>query len=372
MEPVVSLIDSPEALEPHLRAWDALAVAAGRPYCAPAWALAWWRHAAPPGADLRVLVMTEADEVVAMAPFFAVGSAIGPVYRLLASDISPRVEPLAVSGREAEAAHAFAGALAAADPRPAAVVFKEVPRDSVWPELLRERWPGSAPRVLREGMVVAPTIGLEGRGFDGFLAALPSKRRGKLRRDRRQLEERGARYRLAGTPDEVARGLAEFARLHYERWDPRGGSAALNPRVEQMLEDVSSELLEEGRFRLYTIDVGEETITAQLFVTAGGEVTYWLGGFDLDWSRYGPGNQAIVAALEEAAERGEQRLDLGPGEQDYKRRMADGEDVLESVTLVTRPSRYPLVRAQHGARRARGWLSERLPESVKHPLRGRR
>ena len=372
MEPVVSLIETPAALDPHLRAWDALAVATGRPYCAPAWMMSWWRHAAPRNALLRVFLMNEGDELVAVAPFFARRTAIGHVYRPLASDVSPRAEPLAVPGREQEAAAAIARALATAEPRPATLAFHEVSPGSLWPDLLRRHWPGRAPRVLHEGWVVSPTVRLEGRTFEEFMASLQAKRRGKLRRDRRQLEGQGARYRLVETPEELQHGLAEFARLHYDRWDPRGGSGALNPGVEQMLEEVAGELLDKGRFRLFTIDIDGDTISAQIFVTAGGEVRYWLGGFDPEWARFGPGNQAIVAAIEDAIARGEGRFDLGPGAQEYKRRIADGEDVLESVTLVTRPSRYPLARAQQVARSARRWLSERVPEPVKHPLRSLR
>lgn len=369
MEPVVSLIETPAALDPHLRAWDALAVATGRPYCAPAWMMSWWRRAAPRGALLRVCLMSEGDDLVAVAPLFASRTAIGWVYRPLASGVSPRVEPVALPGREQEAAEAFARTLAGAEPQPAALVFEETSPNSPWPELLRRSWPGRRPRVIHEGWVVSPTIRLEGRSFDDFMSSLQAKRRGKLRRDRRQLEEQGAQYRLVETPEELSRGLAEFARLHYDRWDPRGGSGALNPRVERMLEDVAAELLDGRRFRLFTIDIGDRAISAQIFIAAGGAVRYWLGGFDPEWSRFGPGNQAIVAAIEDAIARGEEVLDLGPGEQEYKRRIADGQDALESVTLVTRPTRYPAARAQHLARGARRWLSERLPEPVKHPLR---
>ena len=369
MEPVVSLIDTPEALAPHLRAWDALAVAAGRPYCAPAWMLSWWRHAAPRKAALRVIVVTDGEDLVAVAPFYAERTAVGTVYRMLGSEIAARAEPLALPGREEEAAVAFAQTLAGATPRPAALSFHQIHPDSPWPELLRLRWPGRAPRVIRDETIPAPTIRLADRDFDDYMASLATKLRGKLRRDRRHLEGQGASYRLLDDPEDLRRGLAEFARLHYGRWDPRGGSGALNPDVERMLADVAGELLGEGRFRLCTIDLGEKTISAQLFVTAGGEVSYWLGGFDPEWANRGPGNQALLPAIEDAIERGEQRLDLGPGAQEYKRRLADGEDLLESLTLVTRSSRYPLVRGRRMALAAREALSERLPDRLKHPLR---
>ena len=66
--------------------WDALAVAAGRPFSAPAWMLAWWRRAAPGGAELRVVVATDGDALVGVAPFY-VERAYGGLarYRVVAS-----------------------------------------------------------------------------------------------------------------------------------------------------------------------------------------------------------------------------------------------------------------------------------------------
>src|SRR3954447_21333566 len=43
MAPSGALIEDVGGLEAVRAEWDALAVAAARPYCAPAWMLAWWR-----------------------------------------------------------------------------------------------------------------------------------------------------------------------------------------------------------------------------------------------------------------------------------------------------------------------------------------
>jgi CelD/BcsL family acetyltransferase involved in cellulose biosynthesis len=368
MDPLVTRIDTPAALAPHLSAWDALAVAAGRPYCAPAWMLSWWRHAAPAGALLRTLVLVEGDELVAIGPFYARRTMIGPLYELLGSSVAGRIEPLALPGREEEAARAFTHALSKEEPLPAAVHFHLAVRGSPWPELFRRSWPGKV-RVIGGEAKRAPTVSLAGRDFDAYIAAREAKLRGKLRRHRRRLEEHGARYRLLDTHEEVRRGLADFARLHYGRWEDRGGSGALNPRIERMLEDVEQELLDDGRFRLFAIEIDGRTISAQLFIAAGGEVGYWLGGFDPEWARYGPGNQGVLAAVKDGLERGERRVDLGPGAQEYKLRLADGEDALESLTLVTRPGRYPLARGLGLAQGARVGLAAHVPEPVKQWLR---
>ena len=366
---VVSRIDSPDGLAEHEAAWDALAVQCGRPYSAPAWMLAWWRHAAPRDASLRALVLTEGGRLVAIAPFYTHRTAIGPVYELLASDIASGAEPLAVPGREKEAARAFARALAESVPAPAGIRFDRLPSGSPWPELFRQSWPGAV-RVIAEETIARPTLDLAYEDFDAYLAWRKSaKARAKLRHRRRALEERGARYRLLTTRKEVEQGLAEFARLHYGRWVDRGGSSALDPGIERMLLDVADDLLDAGRFRLFVIEVDGRAISAQLFVAAGGEVSYWLGGFDPDWARFGPGIQVVLAAIEDAFERGDRRLDLGPGAQDYKQRLADGEERLESLTLVAARSRYPMARALQAGRTARVHLSERVPEPAKRPVR---
>ena len=83
------VLDSVEAVEPAVADWDRLAVAGGLPYCAPAFLLAWWRHAAPEGAQLRVVVVRDGDgHVAGIGPFYAVARARGPV-DLVAAGLRP-------------------------------------------------------------------------------------------------------------------------------------------------------------------------------------------------------------------------------------------------------------------------------------------
>ena len=59
--------------------WDELAVEAGRPYCTPAWQLAWWRHAAPANALLRAIVVRDGDAVIGIAPRSRTGAPMSTV-----------------------------------------------------------------------------------------------------------------------------------------------------------------------------------------------------------------------------------------------------------------------------------------------------
>ncbi len=123
------VIDAEAELAPYIESWDALAVAAGRPYASPAWMLAWWRTAAPKGAQLRVAVATDGDgALVGVAPFWCSRRGFGGTWlRLLGAPVCAPTEPLARPGSEREAAAALARALADTRPSPAFLAFDGCP-----------------------------------------------------------------------------------------------------------------------------------------------------------------------------------------------------------------------------------------------------
>ena len=140
-----------------------------------------------------------------------------------------------------------------------------------------------------------------------------------------------------------------------------------------MLASVAAELQGTGRFRLWTIEANGETISSQIFVGAGGELAYWLGGFDDAWAPYGPSTQAVLAAVEHAWSVGDRRVDFGAGGQEYKYDLATGSDVLEWTTVLPRTRRYPITRLQllpaELRRRAVTMVSYGLPSSTKTTIK---
>jgi CelD/BcsL family acetyltransferase involved in cellulose biosynthesis len=158
--------------------------------------------------------------------------------------------------------------------------------------------------------------------------------RQQVRRAGRRLEEAGAVLR-ASSGEQLDGALDALSRLHHARWEARGGSRALNPRVEDMLKLAAREL-DDSRLRLLSIDVDGASISAHLFVRAGGTCAYWLGGFDDRWAACRPAVQVLAAAIEAAIEAGDDWFELGPGAQQYKYRFADSEESVEWLTL--RPS----------------------------------
>jgi polysaccharide biosynthesis protein PslH len=365
-----AVVDDLEELRRWEPEWDALAVATDRPYCAPGWMLAWWRHVAPPGAKLRVVLAVEGGRLLGIAPLF-VDRGHGGLsrYRLLASGTSMPIEPLARPGCERLAAQVFAAQLASASPPVQVLVLEGIPSTSPWPGLLARAWPGTdQPWVHIDYSRRAPTLALSDRSFPEWMASRGRHFRKHMGRDRRQLESRGGAFRLAATPDEVEAGLRSFGPLHHARWDRRGGSNVLTPQVEAMLVDAGRRMVEDGRFRLWNIEVDGRTISSHVFLNAGGELAYWLGAFDESWSELGPSMQAILAAVEHAWTKGDRRVDFGPGGQPYKYRFADGEDVLNWVTLVPQTLGYRRARVQLLPKHAYRAISSRLPPRAKDLL----
>jgi CelD/BcsL family acetyltransferase involved in cellulose biosynthesis len=355
------VLDSVEAVEPAVADWDRFAVERGLPYCAPAFLLAWWKHASPEGAELRVVVVKDdQDHVVGIGPFHSVRERPGlETWSLLATDLAARIEPLAATP-EAEAAIAEAVAPAAK------LRLDGLPTGSPWPDRL------GGPKAFRHQLppTPAPYVPLEGHeDADAFLGSRSSNFRQQMRRARRKFEKDGGTFRIASTRDEIERDLKDFERLHLARWDWRGGSDAIKPGVGRMLAEAGEALAPSGRFQLMSLEIEGKVICSQLFLGAGTEVTYWNGGFDDDYASYKPSLIALVEAVRLSIESGAERFDLGPGAQDYKYRFSDTEDQVVWQTVIPRGSRYPLARATLAPQQAKRALADRLSDERKEKLK---
>lgn len=366
------LIDDLGGLEPWVAAWDRLAAELGAPYCAPAWMLSCWRHTVTGDAELRTVVVRDGDELVGLAPYFVQLHKLGLAeYRVLGAGISHRIGPIARVGREEEVAAAIAGALAGADPEPSSFLLEGVDGGAPWPELIRRSWPGRLRPSLRNTyMMHAPTLSLEG-DFEQWYESHSPNFRQKMRQKRRQMEKRGGEIRMVTDPEEAHRVLDSMIRQHRERWAARGLEGSLQHGMEEHLRAAVAALLPDQRARLWSIFAGGEAVCTHLFFTAGREIASWGGGFEPEWGSVSPAQLVILAAVEDAFQRQERRLDWGGGILDYKLRFANGDEPIEWVVLFPKNARYPLTRAQlmpKATRLAARNVYRRLPEPTRERL----
>lgn len=338
-----------EALEPLAAEWDALAVADDRPQMAPAFVLAWWRHVAPAGAEPRVVTVREDERLVGLAPFYVEPSARRARidYRLPGIELCGGIAPLAAPGRELDVAASIGAALADASPRPDLIALEGLPTATPWAAALHERWPGARRPTLRRYHVHGcPLVTLREPSFDDWLAGKSANFRGQMRRLRRQFAAAGGTSRLT-TPKTLERDVAAFVRLHAERWEGRGSSnlVRLGERLPAFLQDLGRALLPSERFRLRLLELDGEPISAQLFLAAGRTVLYLNGGWDERHAKLKPSMLGLLDTVEATFAQDETRIDLGPGEQAYKQRFADGSAPIAWSILMPPGHRRPLTRA---------------------------
>jgi CelD/BcsL family acetyltransferase involved in cellulose biosynthesis len=363
------VVDDPTRVDEFFSSWDALAVACQRPYCAPAWMMAWWRHLGTPQRALRVVAVFDDDELVGLAPFFVDTTPRGATrWRLLTSQTSSRIEPLARPGTEHSVGPIMVEAIAGADPRPDLLTFEGTVSTSPWPEIFRARWPGRLRPLHQVEMTQrAPTVALAGQTFHEWFAGRTKNFR-EIRRRGRRIVEQGGFFRMARTPEEARVAVAAFARLHHARWEARGGSGVLDDRVEAMVADAAAAMAPDQRLRIWTIEVDGDIIAAEIFLAAGGEVSNWLGGFDETWARYGPSLLLLLQSIEQAWELGDVRFDLGTGPQEYKERFSSDADVAEWSLVVpglARALARPALIPWYAGRQSFGRLSPELKQRIR-------
>ena len=323
-------------------AWDELARRCAAPLATPAWMLAWWRRARPAGARLRVVTVSEGSRVVAVVPLYAEPIEGGlHRYRLLAGPLVGRGVPLVAAADADAVVPVLAAALRALEPRPDLIAFDSVPAAHAWAERLAEAWPTPRRPSLWTGFpLTAPYVPVRS-SFAEWLATRHKDVRQSLRRHRRRLERDDAVFRLAG-PAELERDLQTLFDLHHGRWAERGGSAYLDDTAMAVARDAAPQLVPDGGFRVWVLELGGRPVAAQALLAAGGCAVGWIGGFDDRWARYQPALQTIVRALEDAFDRPDDRLSLGPGMFAYKAKLADHHEQLVDAVLVPPGPRAPL------------------------------
>lgn len=350
------MISEESRLEELTGAWDALAVTNSAPESGPAWMLAWWRHVAPPGAELRVVAVSDRGELIGIAPLYLDRghSQSSRRYRLLASDFSASVTPLALPDRTWDVAKAVTDTLATAEPRPSALELAPTPATSPWMLAMRECWPARIrPVVHRAEIKEVPTVPLREQSFEAWLQGRNSRFRNNFRRYRRRFGEEGGTERLS-TPETFTKDIETFVRLHTARWEGHGTSrlVALGERLPAFFEELAR-ASPAGRFRLLMLELEGKPICANPAIAAGGEIVAVNLGWDERFKYLSAPRLSALSMIAEGFRQGDHRLNFGWGRVDYKRDFANGDDPVVWDVLLPVGARLPLELARAAPTAAR-------------------
>jgi CelD/BcsL family acetyltransferase involved in cellulose biosynthesis len=339
-----------EELEPHLAAWDRLAVNAARPMMRPAWLLAWWGGLRASGisTELRVVIAYDGRGLAGLLPMHAERPSKGPVvHHMLGSGGVWGLGALLRPEAPGDTVQRIAQALGASTPRPRVIDLDAVDASDGWTAQLASSWPGRGAHVYVRGPAESLAIETDG-GFTAWLGG--TRWKGEYGRTLRRLAERGVALRKSN-PSTFSEDLAELFRLHRERWN--GRSRWLSPAIRFALENAGGEFCASGAVRLWSLRSAERAVGASLFAAAGGESCFLMIAYDPAWRSFGPGIATAIAGIEESFTLGEALVDLGHGGFEYKRELANYARPLSWLRIFPREAGYGRVRARWAPRHAR-------------------
>jgi CelD/BcsL family acetyltransferase involved in cellulose biosynthesis len=211
-----------------------------------------------------------------------------------------------------------------------------------------------------------PWATLDG-GWSAYLTRRSRNFRADLKRKERTLTDgHEIAYRRTLTAAELDSDLDTFFLLHDDRWTDRGGSSSSSNRARAFLRELASASLASGALRLWQLTADGRPIAALYAWSLGDTYSYYLAGFDRDYSRHSPGTLLLAHTLKEAADEGKSRYDFLLGDEDYKVRFADHVATVSTLVLSDRriAPAYLLARTEASARAA----LRRLPSGPRSTL----
>jgi hypothetical protein len=166
--------------------------------------------------------------------------------------------------------------------------------------------------------------------------------------------------------------MASLFALHHKRSAALGRPSTITREVERAVTAGTVELMASGRARIWVVEAADEIVAADLHVIAGSRMCCFNGGIHPGWTKESLGSLLLEAAVQDAHALGMETLDLGSGNQPFKRRFADADAPLSWNSLLPRGRRYVLERTRllpGEVSRAAKRAADHLPEAYRDRLR---
>jgi len=282
-------IETHHRIEPLEAEWDQLAErCSGSPFVRPGWICAWQRCFG--GAPLSLICARRGPELVGLVPVVTGRLAV----RSPTNWHTPSFEPLAID--EAARASLIEALLA---PRPHRIDLSFVdPGGAGVEQCLRTGRSSGFQTVLRV-IQRSPYIEIDA-DWESFEAQIPSRRRSKMRRFRRRLEEQGS---LSVELEHGDRGLEalldEGFAIEGSGWKGERGTAIISsPETERFYREVAAWASERGWLRLWFLRLDGRAIAFGFCLEQGGAHYELKVGFDPAHASFGPGVILTQARLE--------------------------------------------------------------------------
>jgi CelD/BcsL family acetyltransferase involved in cellulose biosynthesis len=104
---------------------------------------------------------------------------------------------------------------------------------------------------------------------------------------------------------------------------------------------------------LSVLYAGDRPIAHHLGVRSGSTAHWWLPSYDVSASRYSPGLLLLMDFARHCESVGVVEIDLGPGDEQYKRRVMSSERTLDVATIEAPGMRRTFRRVRRGFKHVR-------------------
>jgi CelD/BcsL family acetyltransferase involved in cellulose biosynthesis len=360
----VDLHDGADRDEALAADWRELAELRGNPFLTPEW----FRSCAAlagAGEDDFVLVWRRDGEVRGVLPLTRSRRRLLKVLRFAGAPFADWLTPVCRPEDERQMATDCALWLGSERKAWDLLELTRLEVEGAWPAALWEAPGGRLASARPQSRDVLPFIRFGEGGYEEYLAGLSRNRRSQLRRKRRKLEsEHGLVFSMTTREEDLEEDLGTFFRLHEERWEERGGSAALSAEWKQVHSRFAAAALERGWLRLWTASLDGEPGAAWYGWRIGERYCFALSGLRNGTEPLSLGTVMLARTIEGAAGEGALVYDMLRGDEPYKRGFETGRREAESLVLGRRL--HPATLASSGLERtvaaARG-----LPPGLREP-----
>ncbi len=336
-----SLITELSKLKEIESEWRELAELRGNAFITPEWFYAWYRHYGEGHQPFVAVLRSSEGEVEGVLPLVAATSGCLRSLRLAGANLGDYFHPAARPGSDELVAAAIARELSAHQREWGFIVLSNIDTEATWPRSLEDSKSSALTTVRGGARSPLPYVQLQGLSWDEYLAGRSANLRGQLRRKLKRLQKDHAiRFRRTQDPAEVERDIGLFFELHNRRWASRGGSSSASDRVHAFHEDFAARALTRGWLRLWFLEVDGDPVAAWYGWRLGSRYSYYLAGFDPEWSGFSVGMLLLAHTIREAVEEHADEYDLLLGDEAYKFRFATAQRSVQTVVVV--PSLHPM------------------------------
>jgi CelD/BcsL family acetyltransferase involved in cellulose biosynthesis len=277
--------------EAHAAAWRDLCARAleGNAFAEPAFLIAAARHIGPP--DLQFVLVWTDERRRRLLGLAAVAPARLGVAELWRSE-QAGLAALVLDGDCAAAAFAAAAQwLRQARPRLAGLSISMLAAQGGTARTLEAFAAGQASRFFwfnPRSRAILSAARDEGARFE---RALPGKRLGKWRRQRRRLAERGPLVlRSAQSTDELGAASEAFLALEPKSWKGRGGAPlAADPARAAFARSALAAFSAQGKLRIDSLELAGAPIAMAVLLTSKDHAFYWKTAYDEAFAEFSPG-----------------------------------------------------------------------------------